>query len=129
MDLILDTCGLLSLSGAVDRKISKRSKDIISTATTLYISACSLFEISLKVKKGTLTLDFESARDYWDKAIKKYGVETIPVSDHIFYGASMLAEIHNDPFDRIIIAEAFANEFTVVTYDSVFQKYDIKCIS
>ena len=129
MDLILDTCGLLSLSGAVDKKISKRSKGMVSAATRLCISACSLFEISLKVNKGTLALDFESAMDYWDKAINKYEIETIPVSDYIFYDASMLPDIHNDPFDRIIISEAIANDLTVVTYDSVFLKYDINCIS
>lgn len=47
----------------------------------------------------------------------------------VFSDAVELPEIHADPFDRIIIAEARARKIPVVTYDAVFSGYGVKTVS
>ena len=129
MDLILDTCGLLSLTGLAEKKLSKAALSKIESADSLYISSCSLFEISIKHKKGNLPITpFETPIDLWEAAVREYQLEEIAVSSKAFFVASELTDIHSDPFDRIIIAEAISRKIPVVTYDSVFCDYGIDTI-
>ena len=58
MDVILDTCALLSLAGVADRPLSTRALQAIRDADCVYISACSCFELCLKQKRCSLNLDY-----------------------------------------------------------------------
>ena len=129
MALILDTCGLLSLSGIADRKLSKNCLAAIHSANPLYISSCSAFEIALKHKRGQLDLDaFQTHGDFWEACIQQYALSEVPVSAELFSKAVQLPDYHADPFDRIIIATAFALACPVVTYDTLFDAYPVKTI-
>ena len=48
MALMLDTCGLLSLIGLAEQRLSTDTLSSIEIADTVYISSCSLFEIAIK---------------------------------------------------------------------------------
>ena len=127
MDLILDTCALLSLSGIARKKLSSKTRKLISEADFVFVSACSLFEISLKVKRGQLSVfPFESSRSYWDRALEEYLLESLPVEGEDFDQATSLPDHHNDPFDRIIIAQAIRKACPIITYDRHFSAYEIK---
>ena len=70
MDLILDTCGFLSLVGLVQRELSPDCIQAVAQCEQLHISACSLFEISLKHKREQLDLaGFQDAMALWEEAI------------------------------------------------------------
>ena len=126
MDLILDTCGLLSLSGLAKKKLSKSALAKIESADKLYVSSCTLFEIAIKHKNGNLPITpFDTAMDFWETAVREYRLEELPVTAKTFFDASELKEIHSDPFDRIIIAESFARKIPIVTYDTVFLDYSV----
>jgi len=126
MDLILDTCALLSLSGLTRRKLKRETLRLISSADTLYVSACSLFELALKLKRKQLELlPFETASAFWDEAVSSYECETLPVEAGGFDHAVNLPDHHGDPFDRIIIAQAIRTQSEVVTYDRQFSAYPI----
>ena len=126
MDLILDTCGLLSLSGLARRKLKPRTLKRIQQASTLYVSACSLFEIALKTKRGQLNLaPFTSAKDYWEEAIQAYHCVSLAVQAEDFDNAVQLPDHHIDPFDRIIIAQAIRTKSEIVTYDDRFSDYSV----
>jgi len=130
MDLILDTCGLLSLSGFAETTLSSQTCDLISEADTLYVSACSLFEISIKTKKGNLDIaPFPTARSFWERVVERYGLDVESVIDRDFDDAVSLPQHHKDPFDRIIIAQALRLGSSVVTYDSAFNRYAIHTLS
>lgn len=129
LDLMLDTCALLSLTGIAERKLSRPTLDKISETRALYISSCSLFEISLKLKRQQLKLTpFDDAWAFWQKTINHYDIEVMPVSDSDFLQSVQLPDFHLDPFDRIIIAQALANDLQLVTYDRKFENYEITAI-
>ena len=130
MDLILDTCGFLSLVGLAQRELSPSCIQAIVECEQLHISACSLFEISLKHKREQLDLaGFQDAMALWEEAIPHYRIEAIPVAAVAFYRSVQLANHHADPFDRIIIAEAKRLQCRIVSYDKIFQTYDVQTIA
>ena len=126
MGLILDTCALLSLAGLAQRKLSASTLELIQAADPLAVSACSLFELALKHKRGALPLKpFTSARSFWAEAIKTYRIEVLPVEAEDFAAAVALPDHHADPFDRVIMAQARRVGHEVVTYDRLFKGYEI----
>ncbi len=130
MELILDTCGFLSLVGLSDRRLGRAATLVLEEAEPVYISACSLFEIAIKHKKGNLSIrPFENALALWERAVEEYRLAVLPVSDTIFFESTMLPDYHGDPFDRIIIAEALSRNIPVVTYDAVFEHYEVKTVN
>lgn len=130
MDMIFDTCGLLSLVGLAERRLSKATLAKIERVEELYVSSCSLFEIAIKLKKGNLQITpFDTAIELWETAVREYQLEEIAVSSKIFFKSIELADLHSDPFDRIIIAEALSRNIPVITYDTVFCDYGINVLS
>lgn len=126
MAVILDTCGLLSLVGLADKRLSVGTRKKIEITDTVYISACSLFEIAIKHKKRKLNLGvFPDAIALWKQAIAEYDLEEIPVTAKAFFQSSVLPDLHADPFDRIIIAQAKALQVSVVSFDDIFMTYGL----
>ena len=129
MELILDTCALLSISGISRKKLKPKTGERLATASRLTISACSLYEIALKNARGSLKLgSYSSAKAFWDEAVSTYLLEVLPVTDADFYQAVQLPEHHPDPLDRIIIYQAMRLGCTIVTYDSQFEGYGLKLL-
>lgn len=130
MDLMLDTCGLLSLAGLVEKRLSKATLGRIAVADTVYISACSLFEIAIKHKKKGLDLGmFSDARQLWDTVIDEYDLTEIPVTGAAFYQSVILPDVHADPFDRIIVSQAASANLSLITFDNLFSQYGIPVMS
>jgi len=126
MELILDTCGFLSLVGLAEKPLSEATLQQIETAEAVYVSAGSLFEIAVKNKKGNLpVLPFKDPLELWVKAVREFELSVLPVSDEIFFKSTKLNDFHSDPFDRIIISEAMVRNIVIVTYDDVFKRYDV----
>ncbi len=55
--------------------------------------------------------------------MEHHGINEIPVSWRIGYRATELPDIHNDPFDRLIIATAQNRGLRIVTKDEIFPQY------
>ena len=129
MELILDTCGLLSLVGLSERRLGKLALHGIEEAEQVYVSSCSLFEIAIKNKKGNLPIHpFGTALELWEAAVEEYRLAELGVSACSFFRSTELPGHHGDPFDRIIISEALSRNIAVVTYDAVFERYGAKTI-
>ncbi len=130
MALMLDTCGLLSLVGLVEKRLSDDTLSRIAVADTLYISACSLFEIAIKHKKKAMDLGvFPDAKHLWDKALGEYELTELSITGHAFFQSVILPNHHADPFDRIIIAQAASLHVSLITFDGQFAKYGIPVMS
>ncbi len=71
---------------------------------TAAISAITFWEIAMRVQKGQLVFDLELY--YWRNVLRGQGLVEIPVDGEIACRAGLLASIHGDPADRIIVATA-----------------------
>ena len=94
---------------------------IMSKRNEVYISAASGWEISIKK-----TLRKLKAPDDIDSIVESEGFSRLPIT--LFHGeqAGQLPAHHNDPFDRMLIAQAQAEGLTIVTNDSKFPVYGIQ---
>jgi PIN domain nuclease of toxin-antitoxin system len=130
MAVMLDTCGLLSLVGLTKKRLSAETRKSIEIADTVYISACSLFEIAIKHKKHGLNLGvFQDGITLWDKAKKEYDLVEISVTGAAFFQSIILPDLHADPFDRIIIAQAGELQLPLISFDKVFINYGLSVMS
>jgi PIN domain nuclease of toxin-antitoxin system len=124
--MILDTCALLWLASG-SKKLSRAALKEINAASAVYVSAISGFEISLKAGAGRLELPRPVA-DWFKQIVEHHGLTVLPLDLEICIAAAQLPPVHDDPFDRFIIATAKLNNLAVVTADEWFEKYGLTVI-
>jgi len=93
---------------------------------SIYICSVSLWEIAIKMNlnKLKLRMTFEELL----KNIKTRDFYIIQIEDEYLNNLSKLPHIHKDPFDRMIISSALAEDLTIITIDENIQKYDVSWI-
>lgn len=96
--------------------------DAMQKESRLAVSAISCFEVSLLASRGKLELTLP-VNEWLTEALANSGVESLPVTCEIANRSVMLAEIHRDPADRIIIATALVYDAKLASMDSVFPNY------
>ncbi|NCD35318.1 MAG: type II toxin-antitoxin system VapC family toxin [Spartobacteria bacterium] len=126
MNLLLDTCALLWLASG-DVKLTQNARNSINEAGVVFVSVISGFEVALKVRRGKLVLPAEP--DEWlSTIVNHHGLEMIPLHINDAMKAALLPDIHRDPCDRFILAQAMRLDVAVVTGDHVFSDYGVKII-
>jgi len=92
------------------------------------ISVVTAWEIALLQKKDQLTLPLP-ASDFIKKAIQRHDIRELALTRTTAISAVNLPDLHSDPFDRVIIAEAMQNNCTLVSKDATIATYpDIKAL-
>ena len=120
--ILLDTHTAVWLASDQSKLSVDAKKVIASHADTLHLSVVSAWEIALLYKRNRLRLPLEPG-SYLDRMIRQHALIEVPLSRHIAQLSVSLPDIHNDPFDRILIAMCQANEWTLVSKDSVIAQY------
>lgn len=118
MRLLLDThIFLWAVSGSPSLKPPVRR--VIEGADAVYVSAASIWEVAIKARLGKLQADpVELAA-----AIDASGFVELPVRATHAAAVAQLALHHNDPFDRLLIAQALAEPLRLVTVDAALAQY------
>jgi PIN domain nuclease of toxin-antitoxin system len=91
----------------------------------IYVSAASAFEISTKVRLGTLTVPPALLNDF-AYVVEADGFRLLDVDSASAIRAGQLPSVHRDPFDRLIAAQARMIKGAVVTNDSAFHELDVE---
>jgi PIN domain nuclease of toxin-antitoxin system len=108
-------------------KIPLKIKEIVELSqNNIYISSISLWEIAIKMNSGKLDLKFTF--DELTASIKNSEFEILQIEDEYLSRLALLPLIHKDPFDRLLISSALAEELTIITIDDNIQKYDVSWI-
>jgi len=97
------------------RKLPDRAKKAI-TNSPLFVSAISALEIALLSKRQRLRLPV-TPEIFVEQALEQHGIQEAPMDRTIALRAAALPDLHNDPFDRIIIATALEYDLSIVTKD------------
>ncbi|UVL82766.1 type II toxin-antitoxin system VapC family toxin [Pseudomonas sp. B21-028] len=97
---------------------------MVEPRNQVLVSAASIWEISIKQAKGML----EAPEDL-EALVEDEGFTKLPIS--LFHGqqAGKLPEIHRDPFDRMLIAQAQAEGLELVTADGIIPQYGVRVVS
>jgi PIN domain nuclease of toxin-antitoxin system len=92
----------------------------------IYICAVSLWEIAIKMNLGKLDLKF--TLDELLGVVQNRDFNILQIEANYLKKLSDLPYIHNDPFDRLIIATALAEDLPIITIDENIHKYDVKWV-
>jgi PIN domain nuclease of toxin-antitoxin system len=107
-----------------DPRLSKRASRAIAGSACL-LSVASCWEMAIKVSLGKLTLP--GAVDRFVQAqLEVNGFRLLAVSLEHVGGAAALPFHHRDPFDRLLAAQALAEDVSLVSADPVFPRYGVK---
>jgi PIN domain nuclease of toxin-antitoxin system len=124
MKLLLDTHTLLwFITG--DSKLSLNARLLIEDAANdKFVSVVSLWEIAIKYGLGRLNLsdDFENL---FPNQLIINGFEQLAIENKHFYEFIKLPQHHNDPFDRLLIAQTISEKMSIVSVDSAFDNYPV----
>lgn len=122
MNIILDTCTFL-YAALENEKLSRVATELTEDAQNqLYLSAISAYEIVVKYKLGKLVLKKDPIKMIPEYR-NKLSIIELPVSESEILHISTMPNLHNDPFDRIIIAQAIANDYFILTPDKLIHDY------
>jgi len=120
--ILLDTHALIWLASD-QRKLSQKAlKCIRVEGQSAAISMVTAWELALLHKRERLQLPL-SPESYLDRALAHHRLSEIPISREIVLHAVELPDIHNDPFDRILIATAQLNGMPLVSKDQTIARY------
>lgn len=123
MRLLLDTPTLLWWFA--DEGLTDQARDAIADpANLVMVSAASAWEISIKKALGKL-----AAPDDLEQQVDEGGFKALPISIAHAITAGQLPRHHDDPFDRMLIAQAFAEGLTIVTHDKRFADYNVAMLA
>ena len=116
---LLDTHSLL-WAVSDNRKIGKNAKKIMDNPDIpLYVSSVSAYEITNKFRIGKLP-GYTYIIDNYQEVLDDFNVLELPISTKHAHYAGKFDWNHRDPFDRIIAAQAFLDDFTLITNDPEF---------
>jgi PIN domain nuclease of toxin-antitoxin system len=123
--LLLDTCTFLWILGDSPR-LSGRARDAFAEAENeVYLSAASAWEIAVKHRLGRLPLT-SPPEVFVPEQRKAHGIEPLPVDEEAALYVAQLPDLHRDPFDRMLVAQATVHGLTVLTPDEAIHQYAVR---
>jgi len=119
--LLLDTHLLLWAAGLPERLPLAAARLIEDEANTLLFSAASLWEVA--IKSGLGREDFRVDARLLRRGLLDNGYEELPILSAHAVMVDTLPEIHKDPFDRMLVAQAQHEGITLLTSDAMVARY------
>ncbi len=127
MRILLDTHALL-WADLEPNKLSRRARSLLeSFSNEVLVSAASAWEIATKVRLGKLPQAALLAADLPER-VKQLGFLPLPVTLEHGQRAGSLPSPHRDPFDRMLIAQAQAENLPLVSNERLFDACGIRRI-
>lgn len=121
MKLLLDTHLLLWAAGDPD-KLSARAKALLEDQdNVLLFSAASLWEITIKAGLGRA--DFQIDPHLLRRGLIENGYQELPITSQHALMVGQLPDVHRNPFDRILVAQATVEGLLLLTHDPLVQAY------
>ena len=121
MRLLLDTHVLLWAAGAPERIPERRRLLLENESNELAFSSASIWEVV--IKRGLGRKDFRVDPERLRRLLVAHGYLELPVTSDHALGVSALPALHRDPFDRILLAQARAEELCLLTADRKLLQY------
>jgi PIN domain nuclease of toxin-antitoxin system len=122
--LLLDTHAVLWALSQPDQLSAEARERVADPANTVAVSAVSAWEIAIKTAAGKLKFDVDLAQ-----AMANTGFLPLPITIEHALVAGHLPPHHRDPFDRMLVAQAIMDGWTLVTRDSRLPVYGVPVLA
>ena len=105
-----------------DARLSDTAKNAIKEKNAkIYTSAVSAYEVMNKYRLGKLP-DYKYVAENYFKIFKELGADELPITMQHTHLAGEFEWTHRDPFDRLLAAQAAADDLILITSDTVFDE-------
>jgi PIN domain nuclease of toxin-antitoxin system len=118
---LLDTHTYLWSAHDDTRLSNPAKKALADTSAPKFVSAASAYEVMNKYRLGKLPEYKYVAENYFD-ILLEVGVDELTISTRHTHFAGKFEWTHRDPFDRLLAAQAFTDNLTLITNDPVFHE-------
>ena len=89
-------------------------------------SVANLWELVLKARKqGALVAD---PLPWWEKYVVRSGIRALTIRTPHIQTMAGLSDLHKDPFDRILIAQALTERLTIASKDAILSHYGVPLV-
>jgi PIN domain nuclease of toxin-antitoxin system len=107
-----------------DVRLGPKARLAIESASKVFVSVVSVWELGIKREAGKLRIDVDLA-----EAAQQSGFEILDCLLGHAQLAPTLPPHHRDPFDRMLLAQATIERLRIMSEDAVFDNYDIDLIT
>ncbi len=128
MRVLIDTHYVLWAAINSKRMEAWARKLIADLDNEILVSAASVYEIGLKVRRGELPEAVEFESDLITNIESRLGYTLLPLEAESMMRAARFEDPHADPFDRMIAAQAIQNNLPVLSTDSKLDVFGIRRI-
>lgn len=118
MRYLLDTCTLLWALENNTKKLGKSLDIILNNHNYIAVSVVSYWEIAIKKALGKL-----NSPNNLIETVEESGFIWINLEPNHIKQLEMLPNLHHDPFDRLLIAQAMSDNFQLLTSDEKILQY------
>lgn len=94
---------------------------VASPDNQVFVSVATAWEIAIKHALGRLVFPV----DQFEEILQRMGFDALPIQIAHAIAAGKLPRHHDDPFDRMLIAQAQTDGLTLVSADRTFVRYDV----
>ena len=123
MNLLLDTHALIWALENNPTLSTPARNAIIEGKNLVFISSATVWEMSIKQSQGKL-----ETPDNLQEEIDLHRFTQLSINFQHADLAGKLPNIHKDPFDRMLVAQAMIEKLTLVTRDKLVAQYDVRII-
>src|SRR5680860_438931 len=123
MNLLLDTHALIWILANEPILSAPARKAVEDPKNQVFVSAVTAWEIAIKRGLGKL----RAPQNYLE-ALRRYRFTPLDVTSEHALAVEELPPHHNDPFDRLLIAQARCERLTLVTCDKRFRQYEVQLL-
>jgi PIN domain nuclease of toxin-antitoxin system len=127
MKLILDTHAFLWADAEPDKLTGRARAVCEDPANMLMLSTASVWEMEIKVMLGKLTTR-KPLRLLLEDWVRESSLGILPVELEHVLRLDSLPSLHKDPFDRLLVAQALAEDCSLVSHDPAIRQYPVNVI-
>lgn len=124
MRLLLDTHTLIWAAQDPDKLPAVAQQAIVDERNAIFVSAVSAMEIATKYRLGKLAVS-PSLAEHFVEEVESQGFEILPLNAHHAQRGGLMRVPHNDPFDRLLIAQTMIEGMTLVSNEEIFDQWHV----
>ena len=109
-------------------ELSRRARRLIGDgANEIFFSVASAWEIAIKSRLRRARLP-EDAEHFVSEQLEQNGFQVLPIRLHHALGVARLPDLHRDPFDRLLVAQARSEELALLSRDRRLAEYSVRVV-
>lgn len=109
-------------------ELSRRARRLIADGgNEIFFSTVSAWEIAIKSKLRRITLP-EDAQRYIPEQLEQNAFQVLPLQLRHALGVTTLPDVHRDPFDRLLVAQALSEELAILSRDQRLAGYAVRVL-